>query len=133
MTARPRQTNGGSLRHACWNADGVRCRRLELEHFLGYHGVDICLLSETHLSPEQAFRFANCLPPYRPKCSGRRNSNSGPPRYRQLRCTCLRHQEATAIHTTLADRPVKILAAYLSPSRPLRAICLPAWMVCSPS
>ena len=29
-----------------------------------------------------------CLPPHRPKCSGRRNSNSSPPRYRSSRCTC---------------------------------------------
>jgi len=32
------------LRLACWNADGVRGRKLELEHFLSQHGVDICLL-----------------------------------------------------------------------------------------
>jgi hypothetical protein len=31
----------------------------------------------------------------------------------------LRHLEATAIHSVLANRPVKILAAYLSPTRPL--------------
>jgi hypothetical protein len=28
---------------ACWNSDGVRGRKLELEHFLNQHGVDICL------------------------------------------------------------------------------------------
>ena len=31
----------------------------------------------------------------------------------------LTHLEATTIQVTLAGRPVKILAAYLSPSRPL--------------
>jgi hypothetical protein len=31
----------------------------------------------------------------------------------------LTHLEATAVQVTLAGRPVKILAAYLSPSRPL--------------
>ena len=31
----------------------------------------------------------------------------------------LTHLEATAIHVTMAGKPVKILAAYLSPSRPL--------------
>jgi hypothetical protein len=35
------------LRLAYWNADGVRGKKLELEHFLGQHGVDVCLLSET--------------------------------------------------------------------------------------
>jgi hypothetical protein len=33
-------------RLACWNADRVRVRKLELEHFLNQHFVDICLLTE---------------------------------------------------------------------------------------
>jgi hypothetical protein len=37
----------------------LRGRKLELEHFLGQHGVDICLLSETLLNPGQVFRLAN--------------------------------------------------------------------------
>jgi hypothetical protein len=48
-----------ALRLACWKADGVQERRLELDHFLGQHGVDIFLLSETYLAPGKAFRFAN--------------------------------------------------------------------------
>jgi hypothetical protein len=47
------------LRLACWNADGVRSRKLELEHFLSQHGVDICLLSGAFLNDGQAFRLAN--------------------------------------------------------------------------
>ena len=40
----PRKTvRGKVLRLACWNADGVRGRKLELEHFLSQHGVDISL------------------------------------------------------------------------------------------
>ena len=64
MAARPRTERCKTLRLACWNADGVRGKKLQLEHFLGQHGVDICLLSETFLNPGQAFRLANCLPPY---------------------------------------------------------------------
>ena len=48
-----------ALRLACWNADGVRGRKLELENFLSQHGVDICLLSETLIKSDQAFRLAN--------------------------------------------------------------------------
>ena len=60
MAARPRRTERyKALRLACWNADGVRGKKLELEHFLGQHGVDICLLSETFLNPGQAFRLDN--------------------------------------------------------------------------
>jgi len=44
---------------ACWNADKVRGRKLELENFLSQHSVDICLLSETFLNPGQAFRLSN--------------------------------------------------------------------------
>jgi exonuclease III len=50
MTARPRRTDvAKALLLACWNADGVRDRKLALEHFLSHHSVDICLLTETHL------------------------------------------------------------------------------------
>jgi hypothetical protein len=34
---------------ACWNADGVGGRNLELDHFLGMHCVDIYLQTETRL------------------------------------------------------------------------------------
>ena len=34
-----------ALRFASWNTDGVRGKKLELEHFLSQYGVDICLLS----------------------------------------------------------------------------------------
>ena len=44
-----------SLRLACWNAEEVRGRKLELEHFLSQHGVDICPLSEKFLNPEQTW------------------------------------------------------------------------------
>jgi len=44
-----------AVRLACWNADGVRRRKLELEHFLSQDGVDICLLNETFLKPGQAW------------------------------------------------------------------------------
>jgi hypothetical protein len=60
MAGRPRRTERiNALRLACWNAEGVRGRKLELEHFLNQHGVNICLLSETFLNPGQAFRLAN--------------------------------------------------------------------------
>jgi len=58
MAARPRRTvRSKALRLVCWNADGVRGRKLELEHFLSQHVVDICLLSEAFLNPGQAFRL----------------------------------------------------------------------------
>jgi hypothetical protein len=60
MAAGPRRTDWGkALCLACWNADGVRGRKLELEHILNQHGVDICLLRNTFLNPVQALRLAN--------------------------------------------------------------------------
>jgi len=42
MAARPRRTERcKALRLACWNADGVRGKKLDREDFLGQHGVDI--------------------------------------------------------------------------------------------
>ena len=130
MAARPRRTvRSKALRLACWNADGVRGTKLELEHFLGQHGVDICLLSETFLKPDQAFRLANyvCHRTDRPTAGGgtailvRRGMY-----HHSVPVPGLTHLEATAVQVTLAGRPVKILAAYLSPSRPLMGADLTA-------
>ena len=60
IAARHRMMEQGKApRLACWNEDGVRHRKLELEHFLNQGGVDICILIETFLNPGQAFRLAN--------------------------------------------------------------------------
>jgi hypothetical protein len=60
MTARPRRANEGkALRLAYWNEDGVRGRKLELDQFISEHGVDICLLNETHSEYDQTFQLAN--------------------------------------------------------------------------
>jgi hypothetical protein len=75
-----------ALRLACWNPDGVRGRKLELEHFFSQHGVDICLLTETHVQERVVFQSANCLSPNRPAHRGRGNSNPSPSEYRSLRC-----------------------------------------------
>jgi exonuclease III len=111
-----------ALRLAFWNADGVRGKKIELGHFLALHGVDVCLLNETHLDPGQAFRFANyvCLRTDRSTKGGgtailvRRGIE-----HHALSVPGLRHLEATAIELKLAGKPTKILAVYSSPCRPL--------------
>jgi len=123
MLARPRRTEQSkALRLACWNADGVPGRKLELEHFFSQHSVDICLLCETFLNPGQAFRLANYV------CHRTDRLTAGGGTDILVRCGIVHHSvpvpglthfEATAIQVTLAGRPAKILAAYLSPSRPL--------------
>ena len=95
----------------------MRGRKLELEHFLSQHGVDICLLIETFLNPGQAFRLANyvCHRTDRPTAGGgtviqvRRGIV-----HHSVPVSGLTHLEATAIQVILAGRPVKIFAAYLT-------------------
>jgi hypothetical protein len=94
---------------------------LELEHFLSQSGVDICLLSETFLNPGQAVRLTNYF------CHRRQTDSGGATAtlvrrgivHHSMPVLGLTHLEDTAFQVTLAGRPVKILAAYLSPSRPL--------------
>jgi exonuclease III len=47
------------LRLASWSVDGVRGRKMEMYHYLGKRGVDICLLTENHLRSGKVFRIAN--------------------------------------------------------------------------
>jgi exonuclease III len=120
MAVRPRTNGGKDLRLAYWNVDGVRGRNLELKQFLSEHGVDICLLNETHLELGRALRFANyvCHQTDHPTRGGgtailvRRGID-----HYAVPVSGLQHLEATAIHLVLATRPVKLVAAYLSPTR----------------
>jgi hypothetical protein len=48
-----------ALRLASWHADSVRSRKQELDHFLGQHGINICLLTETQLRSGDVFWMAN--------------------------------------------------------------------------
>jgi exonuclease III len=122
MAVHPKALSAKALRLACWNADGVRGRKMELDHFLGKHGVDICLLTETHLRSGQIFRLAN----YVCHLKDRHTEGGGTAilvhrgiDHYAINVPGLTQLEATAIHVMLANGPVKILAAYLSPSRPL--------------
>jgi hypothetical protein len=130
MTARPRRTNvAKALRLACWNADGVRDRKLELEHFLSQHGVDICLLTETHLRERDVFRLANyiCHRTDRPTGGGGTAIlvHRGIDHY-AIPVLGLTQLDASAIYVTLASGTLKKLAIYLSSSRPIDGSDLPA-------
>jgi exonuclease III len=110
------------LRLACWNADGVRGRKLELGHLLNQHGVDISLLNETLLNDGQAFQLAN----YVCHRTNRSKAGGGTAIFVRQSIVChsvpipgVTHLEAIAIQVTIASKPVKILTAYLSSFRPL--------------
>jgi hypothetical protein len=132
MAAWPRRASGiKALRLACWNANGVRGRKQELDHFLGQHGIDICLLTETHLRSGEVFRLAN----YVCHRNDRLTQGGGTAilvrrgiDHHAVPIQGLQHLEATAIQGKLVNKLVKILAVYLSPSRPLPAsdlsVCL---------
>ena len=99
MAARPRTHSTKALRLTCWNANGVRGRKMKLVHFLGQNGVDICFMTETH--PRTAILVRRVTHHYAIPVPG------------------LTQLEATATYTVLVTEPVKILAVYLLPSRSL--------------
>jgi hypothetical protein len=122
MAERPRRAQGKALRLACWNAVGVRGKKLELEQFLNEHGIDICLLKETHLVAERALRFANyvCQRTDRPIPGGGTAIlvQKGIDNY-AVPVSGLQYLEATAIHLVFATRLVKLVSAHLASTRPM--------------
>jgi hypothetical protein len=122
MSVRPGKNRKYTLRLAYQNADGVRGRKLELEQFLSEHGVDIFLLNETYLLSGRALRLANyvCHRTDSPTPEGGTAIfvRQGIDHY-AMPVSGLHHLEAIAVHLVFATRPVKLVAAYLSPTRPL--------------
>ena len=50
------RTNGQqALKIAQWNAEGVRLKKTELQHFLELKAIDVCYIQETHLSSSHHF------------------------------------------------------------------------------
>jgi hypothetical protein len=101
----------------------------ELDQFFGQHGIYICLLIETHLRSGEVFRLANYVFHRNDQITKgggtailvRRDID-----YHAVPVQDLQHLEATAIQVMLTCKPVKILAVYLSPTRPLIASDLSA-------
>jgi hypothetical protein len=96
--------------------------KLQLEHFLNHRGVNISLLNETFLEPDRAVHLANYV------CHRKDRMTAGGDTailvrrgivHHSVPVLGLTHSEATAIQVTLAGKPVKILAVYISPPRPL--------------
>ena len=93
-----------------------------MEYFFNQHGVNICPLSGTFLNPGQAFRPAINVR----HSTGRLAAGGGTVIlvrrgivHYPVPFAGLNHLEATAIQVMLAGKPLKIPAAYLSPSHPL--------------
>lgn len=49
--------NQKDLRIAIWNANGVLNKRQELEIFLSTQHIDVCLISETHLTNQSYLKI----------------------------------------------------------------------------
>jgi hypothetical protein len=87
--------------------------------------VSTYLLSEAFFDPIQAFRLVDyvCHRTGRLNAAGRTSILVHLDIvYHSVHIQALTQKEATAIQVMLAGKPVKILAAYISPSRPL--ICV---------
>ena len=123
MAARPgRADRGGTLRLACWNANGVRGKEEELVQFLSERGIDICLLKEPHLRDGESFRMAN----YVCHRNDRRTRGGGTAilvrrgiDHHAVPISDLQQLETTAVQLNLGGRPVKLVAVYIAPDRPI--------------
>jgi len=138
MAARRTKTKRGkALPLACRNAERLRDRKVELEHFLNQHRVVICFLSEMFRNLGQAIRLASyvCHRTDRQTSSSWRHSHTGPSWFSPaLSCRSrLTHMQATAGWT------VRFLTAHLSPPpcHWLEGTCLPVsavvWRSCWPA
>jgi hypothetical protein len=95
---------------------------MELEHFLSEHGVDICHLKETHLESGRALKFPN----YVYHQTNRQTFGGGKTilvhkciDHYEVPVLGLQYPKAPALHLALATRPVNLVSACLSPTRPL--------------
>ena len=50
-----RENGQHSLKIVQWNAEGVRLKKTELQHFLKLKAIDVCCIQETHLSSSHRF------------------------------------------------------------------------------
>ena len=103
-----------------------------MERFINQHGVDVGLLTETFVNPGQAFWLVN----YVCHRTDRLIAADGTAKLvrrsivpRSVPVPALTHLEGTAIKVILTGKLVKILPAYLSPSRPLIGADLAACFV----
>ena len=55
MDGRSRTNDQQALKIVQWNAEGVRLKRTELQHFLKLKAIDVCCIQETHFQALTAF------------------------------------------------------------------------------
>jgi hypothetical protein len=119
MTVRSRTNGGKVLRLAYRKTDGVRGKKLELEQIFSKPGVDIFLLNKTHLGSGRDLRFANYV--FHRTDSLIRVGGTVILVHRSLCCTSLGSAAPGGYcrAPSVATRPVKLVATYLSPTRHL--------------
>ena len=55
MDGQSRMNSQQALKFVQWNAEGVRLKKTELQHFLKLETIDVCCIQETHLSSSHRF------------------------------------------------------------------------------
>lgn len=112
-----------NLTVAIWNAQGIKRKKIELEHFLSQHNVDILLANETHLRGGEHFKLRNMVS-YRTD----RQLQQGGGTAVFLRNSFIHHQEeipnltdmeATAITVSTSMGQITFVATYLRPGNNL--------------
>jgi hypothetical protein len=138
MAARPKRIATKALQLACWNANGIRGRKQVLAHFLGQHGID---MSVDRDPPQVWPSLPDGKLNYVCHRNNRLTAGGGTVilvcrgiNYHAVPTQGLQHLEANAIQVKMGSKPVRILAVYMSPSRPcLIQTCLPPLAEVSPS
>ena len=92
----------------------MRVQKLELQHFIGEHIVDVCLFSEIHIKPVESFRHANFVCHYTDRLSFRVARDI-------LVCRGVVHNAVPLSGLTQLEATS---TAYVSPSLPLIVVVL---------
>lgn len=112
-----------NLTAAIWNAEGIKGKKTEIEHFISQYNVDILLANETHLRGGERFRLRNMVS-YRTD----RQLQQGGGTAIFLRRSFIHHQEvippltdmeATAVTISTSMGQITFVATYLRPGNNL--------------
>jgi hypothetical protein len=106
---------------ASWNANGLRNKTIELQHYLKTHKIKIVLIQETHLKPSvnlfiPNFQVHRTDRPGLKKGGGTAILVHQSIQHHQILTPDSFHIESTAIQITTNHGPLNIISAYLPPA-----------------
>lgn len=107
-----------------WNANGIKNKQTEFQHFMQKHKIDIALINETHLKPNVTINIPNYYT-YKTDRETTKGGGTAVLIKTQIKHTQvhthkkLKHLETTGIQITHNNAKIKLNAVYNSPSHVL--------------